>query len=86
MRGSVKGAEVHSLILGFYYAHILCDQLTEMLHRDVDIDVFLDSRTILDVIAKDSGTSERRLQIDILSLREIYGNGELKHLSWIPGK
>lgn len=58
---------------------------TDVLGRYLKIESYADSKTLFDVIEKDSGTTEKRLQIDIFSLRESYAKGELARLNWIPG-
>ena len=49
------------------------------------MDVYLDSRTVFNIIAKDGTTLEKRLQIDAHALRESYARGELRSIAWIPG-
>lgn len=45
----------------------------------------IDSRTVFNVITKDGQTAEKRLQIDVLAIRQSYDAGELDKFSWIPG-
>lgn len=42
-------------------------------------------KTVFNVEAKGRKSAERRLQIDILALRESYDLGELYRIAWIPG-
>lgn len=83
---SVLAAEVHGLVLGFDYAFVLWEMLTELLDRDVKIEALVDSNTLFDVISKDASTTERRLQIDVLGLRVSHENEELFTIGWIAGK
>lgn len=78
-------AEVHALVLAFDMAYVIQDMLHEILGRKIEIDAYVDSKTLFDVVAKDGNTSEKRLQIDIYALRESYDKGELSRLNWIPG-
>ena len=82
---SVMAAEIQALMLGFDYAFYVRDLLEEILGRSFKIEAMIDSKTVFNVVAKDGKTTERRLQIDILSLRESYDNGELNRIAWIPG-
>lgn len=47
------------------------------------IEAYVDSKTLYDVLAKDGGTEEKRLKIDIFALKEIFERGELTRLIWI---
>ena len=82
---SVLAAELHAFVLAFDYAYVLKDMITEIIGRELDLIAYIDSKTLFDVVAKDSNTTEKRLQIDIHALRENYSNKELKSLNWIPG-
>ena len=72
---SVMAAKVHALVLGFDYAYVIREAVEEPLGRRVEIEAYVDSRTLFNVIAKDSPTAERRFQIDVLALRESYQKG-----------
>jgi len=51
----------------------------------LDIDAYVDSKTVFNEVAKQSSTLEKRLQIDVHALRESHSKGELRYLAWIPG-
>ena len=78
-------AELHALIWGFDNAYIVQDIVSEILGRKIEIDAYVDSRTVFNVVAKHSNTLKKRLQIDFNALRESHSNGELRYLAWIPG-
>jgi len=82
---SVMAAELHALIYGFDSAYLARDILQELLGLRLDIDAYVDSRTVFNVVAKQSSTLEKRLQIDVHALRESHSKGELRYLAWIPG-
>lgn len=82
---SVLAAEMHGLSLGFDYAYTIKTLLEEILKRAVDMEALVGSKTLFNVIAKDAATTERRLQIDALALKESYAAGELSRVGWIPG-
>ena len=50
----------------------------------MDLDAYVDSRTVFNVVAKSSMTLEKRLQIDVHAIRESHKRGELRYLAWIP--
>lgn len=82
---SVMAAELHALTLGFDYAFVIKDLLEDILGRKIKIEALIDSKTVFNVITKEGSTTERRLQIDILALRQSYDIGELHRIGWIPG-
>lgn len=82
---SVMASEVHALLLGFDNAFPIHEILSHILARDLPIEAFVDSKTVFDLIAKDGKTRERKLQIDVSAMRELYSNGELARIAWIPG-
>ena len=83
---SVMAAEVQALVLGFDFSFVVKDLIEELLGREIKLEAMVDSKTVFDVIARDSQTAERRLQIDVLALRQSYNCGELDRLGWIPGE
>jgi hypothetical protein len=58
--------------------------ISELLNRDVPIDAFIDSETVLDSIVKLGTTTEKRLLIDAATLQESHLKGELRSLFRIP--
>ena len=79
-------AELLALVYGFDNAFIIQHTLKEVLGKIVPIDAFVDSRTTFNCVAKQSGTAEKRLQIDAAAIRQSYDRGELRCLGWIPGE
>ena len=82
---SVMAAEVQALILGFDFAFLIKTMIDEIIGRNLEIDAMMDRKTVFNIIAKDGKTTEKRLQIDVLSIRESYDLGELRRIAWIPG-
>lgn len=64
---SLMAAEVHGLVLGFYYAYIVRELVSKILGRNVSIESYGYRKTLFNLIAKYGSTSERRLQIDIFA-------------------
>lgn len=67
---SVMAAEIHALVTAFDFAFVIADMLGEIMSRQPTIEALVDSRTLFDVIAKAGKTAERRLQIDVLAIKE----------------
>lgn len=63
-------AEVHSLVLAFDQVYILEDRPEEIIGTKLEIDPYVDSKKLFDVIYEDRGSCEKRLQIDIYTLKE----------------
>lgn len=63
-------AEVHAFIYAVGIGIVVRDALNELLNRSGDNESFVDSRTLFDVVAKNSNTAKRRCQIDIFALRD----------------
>lgn len=85
MAMSVMAAEVQAVILGFDYAFLIKTMIKEILGRTLVIEAIIDKKTVFNIIAKEGKTTEKRLQIDVLSIRESYDLGELRRTPWIPG-
>ena len=83
---SVMAAELLALVYGFDCAHVVQNSLREILGFDVPIYAHVDSRTVFNTVAKHNSTLEKRLQIDVHSIRQSYRRGEIYSLSWISGK
>ena len=83
---SVMAAEILGMIYGFDNAYIAKSMIEEILGCEVPIDCYVDSRTLFNVVARFASTLEKRLQIDVLSLREAHDAKDIRSIAWIPGK
>lgn len=81
---STLPAEMNALVLGFEYSFIVRDLLESVIGRTLKLESLVDSKTLFDIISKNGATSESRLQIDVLSLRQSHYNGDLNKIGWIP--
>lgn len=79
-------AELFGLVLGFDYTYVVCELIEDITGRRFAIEALVDSKTAFGVVAKQSQTSERPLQIDALALRESYDNCDFENMGWIPGE
>lgn len=82
---SVMAAEIHGLTYGWDNAYIGKTMLEEILGKEIKIDVYVDSKTLFNIITKYSTTMEKRLQIDVAAIRESAERRELNRFGWIPG-
>lgn len=77
---SVMAAEVHALIHAVDMGMIVQDALSTLFNCSIEVEAFVDCRTLFNVATRNSNTAERRLQNDVFALPEGYNNGELKHI------
>lgn len=82
---SVMAAEILALVNGYDEAFIVKHTMEEILKRKIHLDVYIDSRTTFNCVAKHAPTLEKRLQIDVSALRESHMRGEIRTIGWIPG-
>lgn len=83
---SATSAEDYALVYGFDIAYVILDTLQRLLGRDVALEAYIDSCTLLNVVAKNGNTAEHHIQIDILALEEGYRRAELSQVGGIPWK
>lgn len=79
-------AELRALVNAIDHAYMVRETLEKLPGDHIALGAFVNKRTLFNVTAKDSGTAEQRLQIDICPLRKSYRKGELKRLGRKPGK
>lgn len=65
---SVMAAEVYALFVRFEFTYEISHILEDTLSRTIDLEAYVDSRTLFNVIFKEGVSAEPRLQIDILAL------------------
>lgn len=64
-------------MLGFDFVFIVLKLLLEFLGRWLCVEAYTNIKKLFSAIAEYRSTTDRRLQIDIISLREIYSQGKL---------
>lgn len=60
--------------------------ITQIVGRELEMDAYFDSRTLIHVVTKYAGTTEKRLQIYIAAQCKSYERGDLSRVHWMPGK
>lgn len=73
----VVADELFALVHGFDFAFVMSQLVEDITGLALTLEAIIDSNSVFDVLAKDSATAEKRLQIDIFALRESYSKGEL---------
>ena len=80
---SVLGAEVYAFADAFDYAYVIRHDLEEILNQCIPLQIMTDSRSLFDVIVRNSTTSDRRLMIDIKDVRESYESQKISHVGFV---
>jgi hypothetical protein len=87
---SVLASELYGMMNGFDAGVALCTtlkQITDALDLPrIPMIICADSRSLYECIIKLGSTLEKRLMIDIMSLRESYERREIAEIRWIVGK
>lgn len=78
--------ELHSLKRGFLNEYIVQDLLEEVTGHKYTIEDYVDSKKVLETVGNQGPTSDERLQIDGIAMRESLINSELSKISWLSGK
>lgn len=82
---SVMAAEVQALVHGSDYVYLVRDFVKELIGWPLTFEAIVDSKTVLNVVAKDGQSKERRLHIYVLALGHSYEEGHFLRIAWIPG-
>ena len=80
---SVLAAEVCAFSSCFDFSYTLQSDLKELTGRKIPIVMFTDSKCLFDTITRLKSVTEKRLLIDIASLRQSYTRGELFNIGHV---
>lgn len=80
---SVLGSEVYAFCDGMDVGISFQLALEPILGRKVNLNMYTDSKSLFDTIITRSQTSEKRLLIDISSVREAYRKKEISNVAWV---
>jgi hypothetical protein len=87
---SVLASELYGMVNGFDSAIAVSTTLQQVVRTldlpQIPVIVCSDSKSLYDCLVKLGTTNEKRLMIDIMSLRESYENREITEVRWINGK
>lgn len=85
---SVLASELYALVLGFDVSAVLKSTSVPIFSgccQDIPLTICTDSHSLYDCLVKLGTTHEKRLMIDILSLRQSYERREITEILWIAG-
>ena len=82
---SVLASELYAMAHGFDIGAVLKATLFRVLQYDVPMVICTDSKSLYESLVKLSTTNEKRLIIDIMSLRQSYERREITEVRWIKG-
>ena len=80
---SAMAAEVIAFADLFDTATTLCKELAVLLNRNVNLDLFTDSKSLFDIISRGSKTSEKRLMLDVAASREGFKNKDISNIGLV---
>lgn len=83
---SVLGGEVYAFEDSFDASYTIKRDLELTLKRPVCLNIFTDSKSLFDIITKCSSTTEKRLLIDIQTVREAYERFEFSDVGFVRTK
>ena len=67
----------------FDLAYLLREQLIRVLRTRLPIKMLTDSKTLFDVVTRGTLTTERRLVIDLMAVRESYARGDVSDIGHV---
>ena len=85
---SVPASELHGMVHGIDIAMAIqstLDRILKSLQTSLPTVVCTDSRSLYDCMVKLGTTTEKRLMIDVMAVREAYERRELSEFRWIEG-
>lgn len=80
---SVLGSETIAFADGLDNGLALSHDLNSILQARLPIRLYTDSKSLFDVITKNSVISEKRLMVDVQAIREAYQRMEIYDVAWI---
>ena len=87
---SVLASELYGMVGGFDSAIALNTTIQQIVRNfqlpRIPVIIGTDSKSLYDCLVKLGTTNEKRLMIDIMSLRESYEKREINEIRWINGK
>lgn len=82
---SVLASGLYGMALGFDTSSAIKTTLSKILDRSIPLIICTDSKSLFDCLARLVTTREKRLMIDIMSLRQSFERREIAEIKWIEG-
>ena len=84
---SVLASELYAMAHGFDVAAVLKAAIEKILTLENPLPLTLctDSKSLYDCLVKLGTTQEKRLMVDLMSLRQSYERRQIQHIQWIDG-
>lgn len=83
---SVLAAEVIAFADVFDCAFTLSNEISSLLNRNINLDIFTDSKSLFDIISKGSKTSEKRLMLDVAAAREGFKTQDISNIGLVKSE
>jgi hypothetical protein len=80
---SVLAAKLYAMINDFDVETIIKSIIERMLHISLSLILLTDSKSLFDCLVKLETTSEKRLMINLMCLRQSYERREIAEIKWI---
>jgi hypothetical protein len=80
---SVLAAELYAMINDFDVEAVIKSIIERMLHISLSLILLTDSKSLFDCLIKLETTSEKRLMIDLMCLRQSYERRKIAEIRWI---
>lgn len=71
------------MVHGFDIGSVIKASLEKMLEQHIPLTLCTDSKSLFECLVKLGSTQEKRLMVDLMSLRQSYERREITHIRWI---
>lgn len=82
---SVLASELYAMAHGFDLGAVIKATMERLFQKDVSLIICTDSKSLYDCLVRLGTTQEKRLMIDVMSLRQSYERREITEVRWIDG-